>query len=180
MKMNYEKSKKIYEALRASTFIEKKMCYNNVFNSSSSVNAGILGEKVKVAYCYVELPLMPLIRHCVMIGEEGDIIDVTLVHTHYDKGNCFEDWKFHIFKTMEMEEYWDYIETHDFRVDLPDCNDEFEWYKEAKKENPHLHLWEGDFFDYINPLVLKESEWYKDVVLSKKIKEVQEMLDGVL
>ena len=174
MKMNYEKSKRIYEALRASTPIKKNMCYNNVFNASSSVNMGILGEQVKVAYCYVEIPCMPLIRHCVMIGESGDIIDVSLVHTHYDKGNCFEHWKFHVFKIMEMEEYWDYIDSHDYRADLPDCEEELKWYKEAKKENPYLQLWEGDFFDYINPLILKETDWYnteaKDIV--KKIQDM--------
>ncbi|EQB4340868.1 TPA: hypothetical protein ACXDAZ_002627 [Clostridium botulinum] len=161
-KINYEKSLDYYNKVKSSIEIQQGGCYNNVFNfiNGMFIDKLIKGD-FKIAYCYVGLQPLPMLRHCVVLDEEDDIIDISVIYTHKNEGNIFGKWEYNIFKVMKNDEYIHSIEKNDFRCDLPNCKEEYEWYIKKQIENPFFQVVEHDYYSYIVPMVMKDDNRYQ-------------------
>lgn len=154
-KVNYEKSLDYYNKVKDYIEIKQGQCYNNVANLITYV---LTNEKFKIAYCYVGCEPFPMVRHCIVLDEEEDAIDISLIKTHENKDILFENWEYNIFKIFEVDEYVKSIEENDLRCNLPDCKEEYEWFIKNKLENPIIQVSEYDYDNYIFPMLRKDKD----------------------
>jgi hypothetical protein len=117
-KMNVDMSKELY--ISCSNHIEKKQCYNNVWNAInfSGYGSKFVSGEWKVAYGYVSVlddhGLMA--RHAFIIDEQGQAIDPTIVCLdHFNELNPREYVSFAILK---FDEYLDILENNDLQPSL--------------------------------------------------------------
>ncbi|MGE6347867.1 hypothetical protein ACQKIY_25665 [Bacillus mycoides] len=75
LRINYEESVKVHkENLRR---IQKKMCYNNVFNVVSFVDNKFYSGEWRVAYGYWTAIDGIMARHCYIVDNDNKVIDPT-------------------------------------------------------------------------------------------------------
>lgn len=99
--VNYDLSKEIYS--KCSHLIEKKQCYNNVFNilTHSEYDNKFHSGEWKFAYGFVEVTESILARHAFIIDESNQAVDPTLANSDY-----FDDIDTYIsFKVLNFSEY---------------------------------------------------------------------------
>ena len=94
----YEKHKKI---------IERKMCYNNIFNIFSAYPEKFYSGEWKVAYGYVSLMENVYCRHCFILSDDM-VIDPTLINNSLLNDQDKIYYTFKIFETAK--EYIDALE----------------------------------------------------------------------
>lgn len=128
--INIPLSREVYDG--CSDLIERKMCYNNVFNV---ITFGGHLEKFhtnrwKVAYGYVKAVDKLMARHAFILDEDDKVIDPTLIGSKYF--NEDESKEYISFKIFDFEEYLDAISANDNQPAL---------FNVYYKEEMDAHLW---------------------------------------
>lgn len=109
VKMNFEKSKELY--IKYKSYIEPKMCYNNVFSIVSrdfEVSSNIDSGKWAIAYGYFDSDIdrSLLFRHAFLTDENGDAIDVTFFAIKDTK----DDADYYVVRLIEsIDEYYNLL-----------------------------------------------------------------------
>lgn len=160
-KLNLELTKEIYNDTWIKQMIKFKECYHNNFQvcNFSSLRSKFETGEYKVTLCYVDIGLGVWIRHCVIVTDNNEIIDLTLVtNTAF---NAESTRNYDIVKIFDFEEYNNLIEqTYDedkdnYRCDFPNMEVEYNFYKSRKNKDIFYQVNEYDFYEYIFPLLNK-------------------------
>lgn len=85
LKLNADKTYEIY--LKSKDIIENGLCYNNCINILAKVLLeDYQKEKYKIGYCYVGGENHLLVRHCIIVTKDNEVIDVSaLLKYDYDE-----------------------------------------------------------------------------------------------
>ncbi|WP_168898374.1 hypothetical protein [Bacillus sp. ISTL8] len=109
LKINYEESVRVHkENLRR---IEKKMCYNNVFNVVSYVDDKFHSGEWRVAYGYWTAIDGIMARHCYIVDKDNRVIDPTAPFSTTKDIRNVDYLTFKIFE--DADEYLELLWEHD-------------------------------------------------------------------
>lgn len=118
-KFNHKESLEVYE--KCKHYIEQKQCYTNVFYTIAYYHEKFNTGEWKIAYGYINIfdngNLMA--RHCYIVNEDNEAIDVTLFElTNFNKENYESDthYSFKIFDSVD--EYLEEVERNSNYPDL--------------------------------------------------------------
>lgn len=103
--LDIEQSKAVYNYCKP--HLQKKMCYNNVFNVVTEYISKFRAGQYKVSYGYMTVFDNVLCRHCFIINENGKVIDPTIF-----TGSQSTEREYYAMKTFEdVDSYFEAIET---------------------------------------------------------------------
>lgn len=160
-KLNMGLSKELYEREDIKGLVKIKECYYNMFQvtSFSNLRREFHDKKYRIAMCYVNVAFGIWIRHCVLLNENDEIIDLTMFASGREPS---ENREYKIFKILDSENYGKELELDEgkdgYRCDIPYRKEELEFYKREKEADMFFQVNEYDFFEYIVPMLRKEKE----------------------
>ncbi|HDR7066887.1 TPA: hypothetical protein QCW42_003993 [Bacillus cereus] len=109
LRMNYEESVRVHE--ENGIMLEKKMCYNNVFNVLSYHTGKFRSGEWRVAYGYWTAIDGIMARHCYIVDKDNNVIDPT---APLSTDENVKDKKYLTFKIIDgLDSYLDLINEHD-------------------------------------------------------------------
>lgn len=159
-KLNLELTKELYNDIEIREMVKLKQCYFNHFQVSnfSNLRKKFEAGEYKVALSYVDVGLGIWIRHCVIVTDKNEVVDLTYMAGRSTDG---ENRNYEIVKVFEYEEYNTLIKQaydkkqENYRCDFPDLKEEYDFYKSRKDKDMFYQVNEYDFFEYIFPLLKK-------------------------
>lgn len=101
---------------RCSDVIERKLCYNNVFNVITYNGDKFSTGEWKIAYGYVKAIENLMSRHCFIVTSTGKAIDPTLAMSDYF--DEYADTPYMSFRVLELEEYLNLLTENDNQPSL--------------------------------------------------------------